>query len=98
MGLRVLVPLGRNKTYVGIIASIHHQAPEGYQTKDILQVLDVSPILLDSQLKLWNWIAEYYMSPIGEVYKAALPSALKEGRPYRPRTSARSIRPPFLQG
>ena len=86
MGLRVLVPLGRNKTYVGIIASIHHQAPEGYQTKDILQVLDVSPILLDSQLKLWNWIAEYYMSPIGEVYKAALPSGLKAEDGYRPKT------------
>ena len=86
MGLRVLVPFGRNKTYVGIISSIHHQAPEGYQTKDILQVLDVSPILLDSQLKLWNWIAEYYMSPIGEVYKAALPSGLKAEDGYRPKT------------
>lgn len=86
IGLRVLVPFGRNKTYVGIIASIHHTAPEGYQTKDILQVLDVSPILLDSQLKLWNWIAEYYMSPIGDVYKAALPSGLKAEDGYRPKT------------
>ena len=86
IGLRVLVPFGRTKTYVGIIASIHHTAPEGYQTKDILQVLDVSPILLDSQLKLWNWIAEYYMSPIGEVYKAALPSGLKAEDGYRPKT------------
>ena len=85
-GLRVLVPFGRNKTYVGIISSIHHQAPEGYQTKDILQVLDVSPILLDSQLRLWKWIAEYYMSPIGEVYKAALPSGLKAEGGYRPKT------------
>ena len=86
IGLRVLVPFGRTKTYVGIIASIHHTAPEGYQTKDILQVLDVSPILLDSQLKLWNWIAEYYMSPIGDVYKAALPSGLKAEDGYRPKT------------
>ena len=86
MGLRVLVPFGRNKTYVGIISSIHHQAPEGCQTKDILQVLDVSPILLDSQLKLWNWIADYYMSPIGEVYKAALPSGLKAEDGFRPKT------------
>ena len=86
MGLRVLVPFGRNKTYVGIIAEIHHRAPEGYQTKDILQVLDISPILLDSQLKLWHWIADYYMSPIGEVYKAALPSGLKAEDGYRPKT------------
>ena len=86
MGLRVLVPFGRNKTYVGIIAEIHHRAPEGYQTKDILQVLDISPILLDSQLKLWQWIADYYMSPIGEVYKAALPSGLTAEDGYKPKT------------
>ena len=65
-GVRVLVPLGRNKTYVGIASAIHNHAPEGYQTKDILQVLDVEPVLLDHQLKLWQWISDYYMSPIGE--------------------------------
>ena len=85
-GYRVLVPLGRNKTYVGVISDIHNKAPEGYQTKDILQVLDVSPILLDSQLKLWQWIADYYMSPLGEVYKAALPSGLKAEDGFRPKT------------
>ena len=83
---RVLVPLGRNKTYVGVISDIHNKAPEEYQTKDILQVLDVSPILLDSQLKLWQWIADYYMSPLGEVYKAALPSGLKAEDGFRPKT------------
>ena len=85
-GVRVLVPLGRNKTYVGIVSERHHRAPEGYQTKDILQVLDVTPILLDSQLRLWHWIADYYMSPIGEVYKAALPSGLKAEDGFRPKT------------
>lgn len=85
-GFRVLVPLGRNKTYVGVISDIHNKAPEGYQTKDILQVLDVSPVLLDSQLKLWQWIADYYMSPLGEVYKAALPSGLKVEDGFRPKT------------
>ena len=85
-GVRVFVPLGRNKTYVGIVSEKHHRAPEGYQTKDILQVLDVTPILLDSQLRLWHWIADYYMSPIGEVYKAALPSGLKAEDGFRPKT------------
>ena len=85
-GYRVLVPLGRNKTYVGVISDIHNKAPEGYQTKDILQVLDVSPVLLDSQLKLWQWIADYYMSPLGEVYKAALPSGMKAEDGFRPKT------------
>ena len=86
VGARVLVPFGRNKTYVGIISRIHNQSPEGYQTKDILQVMDYSPILLDSQLKLWQWISDYYMSPIGEVYKAALPSGLKAEDGYKPKT------------
>jgi primosomal protein N' (replication factor Y) len=86
VGARVLVPFGRNKTYVGIISRIHNQSPEGYQTKDILQVMDFSPILLDSQLKLWQWISDYYMSPIGEVYKAALPSGLKAEDGYKPKT------------
>jgi primosomal protein N' (replication factor Y) len=86
VGKRVLVPFGRNKTYVGIIASIHHQQPEGYQTKDILQVLDSTPMLLGNQLRLWQWIADYYMSPIGEVFKAALPSGLKAEDGYKPKT------------
>lgn len=85
-GVRVLVPLGRNKTYVGIISEVHDKKPEGYQTKDILQVLDSCPILLDAQLHLWQWIADYYMAPIGEVFKTAFPAGLKAEDGYRPRT------------
>jgi len=83
----VAVPLGKNKTYVGIVARTHKEAiPEGLSIKDILQVLDDTPILLGNQLKLWKWISEYYMSPIGEVYKAALPSGLKAEDGYKPKT------------
>ena len=74
VGARVLVPFGKSKTYVGVVSEIHDRKPADYEVKDILQLLDASPILLDSQLRLWNWISDYYMSPIGEVYKAALPS------------------------
>ena len=87
IGIRVLVPFGRSKTYVGIIAKTHKgPLPSGFQIKDILQILDAEPILLDTQLRLWQWIADYYMSPIGEVCKAALPSGLKAEDGYRPRT------------
>ena len=86
IGLRVLVPFGRSKTYVGIVAKTHWgPLPDGFQIKDILQVIDSEPILLDSQLRLWQWIADYYMSPIGEVYKAALPSGLKAEDGYKPK-------------
>lgn len=87
IGCRVSVPFGRSKTYVGIIAKTHTGAlPEGFSIKDIIQVLDQSPILLDNQLRLWKWISEYYMSPIGDVYKAALPSGLKAEDGYKPKT------------
>ena len=87
IGCRVTVPFGKNKTYVGIIARTHTEAlPEGFSIKDILQLLDDTPILLDNQLKLWKWISEYYMSPIGEVYKAALPSGLKAEDGFKPKT------------
>ena len=86
VGVRVLVPFGKNKTYVGVVSEIHERKPSDYEVKDILQLLDASPILLDSQLRLWNWISDYYMSPIGEVFKAALPSGLKAEDGYRPKT------------
>ena len=83
----MLVPFGRSKTYVGIVAKTHRgPLPSDFQIKDILQVLDAEPILLDCQLQLWKWIADYYMSPIGEVYKAALPSGLKAEDGYKPKT------------
>ena len=86
VGQRVLVNFGRNKQYVGIIAKLHDTKPQGYDVKDILQLMDDEPILLPSQLALWQWISTYYMSPIGEVYKAALPAGLKAEEGFRPKT------------
>ena len=85
-GKRVLVPFGKNKTYVGIVVRLHDQPPKDYEVKSVMQVLDSSPILLPAQLKQWQWISDYYMSPIGEVYKAALPAGLKAEEGYKPRT------------
>ena len=85
-GVRVLVPFGRNKSYVGVVASLHDTKPEGYAVKPLSQVMDEQPILLESQLRQWEWISDYYMSPIGDVMKAALPSGLKAEEGYRPRT------------
>jgi primosomal protein N' (replication factor Y) len=86
VGVRVLVPFGRSKNYVGIVARLHDETPKGYEVKGLQQVLDAYPILLPQQLKLWQWISDYYMSPIGEVYKAALPSGLKAEEGYKPKT------------
>ena len=85
-GMRVLVPFGRSKSYVGIVSRLHSIKPEGYQVKPISLLMDDRPILLESQLRQWEWIADYYMSPIGEVMKAALPAGLKAEEGYKPRT------------
>ena len=86
VGMRVLVTFGRSKTYVGLVARQHDVKPEGYEVKTILQVMDAMPIVTDEQLRLWWWISDYYLSPIGEVYKAALPGGLKVEDGYRPKT------------
>ena len=86
VGMRVLVTFGRSKTYLGIVAKVHDVKPEGYQVKPIAQVMDEEPIVTERQLQLWQWISDYYLSPIGDVYKAALPSGLKAEEGYKPKT------------
>lgn len=86
VGMRVLVPFGRNKTYLGIVARLHDEQPKGYEVKSITQLIDSEPIVTTQQLKLWQWIADYYLSPIGDVYKAALPAGLKAEDGYHPKT------------
>lgn len=85
-GVRVLVPFGKSKRYVGIAVRLHDEKPKGYEVKGVDEVLDDAPMILDRQWRLWQWIAQYYMSPIGEVYKAALPSGLKAEDGYKPKT------------
>lgn len=77
VGKRVVVQFGKKKLYSAIVHRVHNQAPEKYQTKDILQVIDEAPIVMPEQIRFWEWIAEYYMCSLGEVMKAALPSGLK---------------------
>ena len=76
-GARVEVVLGKNKKYAGVIKRLHTEKPEIYETKDILNILDVEPIIFKEQLKLWEWIARYYMCSEGEVMAAALPAHFK---------------------
>ena len=85
-GMRVLVNFGPKKTYVGIVAKTHDNEPRGYKTKEIIDIADEQPMLLDKQFKLWQWIADYYLSPIGDIYKAAMPSGLKAEEGYKPKT------------
>ena len=74
-GHRVAVPFGKSKVYTAIVYQVHDQAPQGYKTKSIDQILDQTPIITPQQIKHWEWMASYYMCTLGEIVKAALPSA-----------------------
>ncbi len=77
IGMRVLVPFGRKKIFTAIVMSLHDREPKGYDVKEILSTLDDRPIVRHPQLDFWQWIADYYLCYMGEVYKAAVPSGLK---------------------
>lgn len=77
IGMRVKVPFGKQHNYTGIIVSITPHAPEGIEIKDVTELPDDAAVIRHPQYALWQWIAEYYMCPIGDVMKAALPAKLK---------------------
>ena len=77
VGCRVEVNLGKNKKYAGIVKRIHNEKPDFFEAKNILNVLDAEPVVFEEQLKLWEWVASYYMCSEGEVMAAALPAHFK---------------------
>ena len=88
VGMRVVVPCGQKKTYTALCVEVTDKKPDiGVKNiKCIYSVLDDMPMLLPQQLKLWQWMADYYMCTLGDIYKAALPAGLKAEDGYRPKT------------
>ena len=84
-GVRVVVPFNRSKRYTAIAVRLHDEKPD-FDTKNIIEILDTQPIILSEQLRLWQWISDYYMAPLGEVMNAALPAGLKNEDGYQPKT------------
>ena len=76
-GCRVVVPLGKNKIYTGVVLRTHDHAPVGVEVRPIIEVLDERPVVNEQQFAFWQWIANYYLCPLGDVMKAALPGAMK---------------------
>lgn len=77
VGMRVLVNFGSKKIYTGIVYHIHNSTPQYKRIKPIGLVLDDKPYVLENQLKLWSFISDYYCCSLGDVYRIAIPSALK---------------------
>lgn len=76
-GKRVAVQFGKSRIYSALVYELSESPPQGYRPKDIIEVLDDEPIVDERQLRLWEWIAAYYMCTLGEVMTAALPASLK---------------------
>lgn len=76
-GMRVLVPFGGKKIYTGIVFELHDNAPDNFVAKEIISILDEKPILPDEQIRFWNWLSDYYLCNLGEIYRLAFPSSLK---------------------
>lgn len=79
-GMRALVPFGKRKI-TGYIISINnrtqHAAPlPGIEAKDIIELLDEEPSFTESDIEYIKWAASYYLCPIGEAFKAALPAGI----------------------
>ena len=73
--MRVAVSFGKTKMYTALVFEIHQTASTLYEAKEINQILDSTPLVNEQQLKHWQWIANYYMCSLGDVYRASLPSA-----------------------
>ena len=86
-GCRVVVPFGKKVTYTALVSSLHNNPNNNYEIRPIRELLDEAPIVLNEQIKLWDWIAKYYMCSLGEIYKAAIPQGLKGE--FKPRTEQR---------
>lgn len=84
-GVRVAVTFGASKVHTAIVVRAHQDKP-AFNVKDIVDVIDDQPMLLEQQYQLWQWLSAYYMAPLGDVYNAALPAGLKVEENYKPRT------------
>ncbi len=77
VGSRVLIQFGKKRIYTGVVFQTHNNKPEHFEVKQILDILDSEPIINQFQLRMWSWSANYYMCPMGDFFKAALPSGLR---------------------
>ena len=84
-GVRVAVTFGTSKVHTAIVVKVHEEQPS-FNVKDIIDVIDSTPMLIEQQYRLWQWLSNYYMASLGDVYNAALPAGLKVEENYRPRT------------
>lgn len=75
-GCRVVVQFGKQKLYSAVVRRVHCEAPE-WKAKYVLAVLDERPVVTETQMEFWEWVAQYYMCHVGDVMAFALPAGMK---------------------
>ena len=76
-GTIVVVPFGPKKFYSGVVVSTTTENPNVKNIKSVIRIIDDIPDINDYQLKLWQWMSEYYMCSEGDVMNAAIPTVFK---------------------
>jgi primosomal protein N' (replication factor Y) len=76
-GKRVIVQFGKKKIYAALVLSLSNEKPADIDIKDVQQILDDHPVVLQQNFNLWHWIAKYYCCTLGDVFRAAIPTGLK---------------------
>ena len=76
VGMRVVVPFGKNKIFTGIIYKIYNNKPLSYEVKSIIMLLDKKPIISELNFDFWKWVSNYYICSLGDILKASFPSTL----------------------
>ncbi len=74
-GMRVAVPFGKSKIYTALVYQVHTEPPKVYEAKEIHELIDTVPLVTSIQLDHWEWMAQYYMCTLGEVFRTAVPAA-----------------------
>ena len=95
VGSRVTVALGKSRAYTGVVAKIHEEQPSKGTPRPITRLVDAHPLVTARQIGLWQWIADYYMAPIGEVIRQGLPSGIRNDRFAPPAAPAFQLAPEF---
>lgn len=92
-GCAVEVQFGPRKFHTGIVWRVHERRPDFKRIKPVQRPLYDRPLLTAAQMKLWEWVASYYMCSLGEVMRAALPSLMKPSADSRERFADEEFRP-----
>ncbi len=76
LGMRVLVPVGRRRVTGYILSFSAPPEDSDFQMKEVIDLLDEQPLFDERLLRLYQFLAKYLFTPLGEVIRGALPAGI----------------------